>query len=294
VKKSLLAAALLAATVPATAALHVVATTSSMGVLVKSVAGDSVKLTVLAPPDRDAHMIQARPSMMVALRNADLLVSVGAELEIGWLPAALGGANNGKILPGTPGYFEAAAQIELIETGRAADRAQGDVHPMGNPHVYMDPERMAQVAEALAGRLASLDAGNADRYRAGAASFRKAVEARVPGWKQKAAGATGVIAFHKDVNYLAALLGVPVLGFVEPLPGVPPTAAHLKELTDRLKGKKGAILYTDYQPGQGPDFLSRNLGWPKVRLPLEPAVGASAEEYLKLIDRWVDGVASGK
>ncbi len=293
-KKSLLAAALLSAALPATAALNVVATTSSMGVLVRSVAGDSVKLTVLAPPDRDVHVIQARPSMMVALRNADLFVSVGAELEIGWLPAALQGANNGKILPGTPGYFEAAAQVELIETGRAADRSQGDVHPMGNPHVYMDPPRMADIAEALAGRLSSLDAANAAKYRGGAAAFRKAVESRLPGWKQKAAGAKGVLLFHKDLNYLTTLLGVPVLGYIEPLPGIPPTAAHLKELTDRLKGQKGVILYTSFQPGQGPDFLSRNLGWPRVQLALEPAVGASAEEYLNLIGQWVDGVASGK
>lgn len=293
-KESLLAAALLAATVPASAALNVVATTSSMGVLVKSVAGDSVKLTVLAPPDRDVHVLQARPSMLVALRNANLLVSVGAELEAGWLPAALQGASNGRILPGTHGYFEAAAQVPLIEGAMAADRAQGDVHPVGNPHVYMDPPRMADIADALARRLASLDAANAARFLGGAAAFRKAVETRLPGWKQKAAGAKGVLAFHKDVNYLTTLLGVPVLGYVEPLPGTPPTAAHLRQLTDRFKGQKGVILFTDYQPGQGPDFLSRNLGWPKVRLPLEPSVGASAEEYLKLIDRWVDGVASGK
>jgi zinc/manganese transport system substrate-binding protein len=294
VKKLLLSAALLGLAHGAPAATSVVATTSSMGVLVKAVGGDAVKLTVLAPPDRDAHTLQARPSMMVALRNAELLVAVGAELEIGWLPAALQGANNGKILPGTPGYFEAAAQVDLIEGGKAADRSQGDVHPMGNPHVYMDPVRMAQVADALAGRLASLDPANAGRYRSGAAAFRAAVEARVPAWKQKATGARGILPFHKDVNYLAALLGVPVLGYVEPLPGIPPTAAHLSELTGRLKGQKGVVLYTDYQPGQGPDFMARNLGWPKARLPLEPAVGASAEDYLKLMDRWVDGVASGK
>jgi zinc/manganese transport system substrate-binding protein len=294
VKKLLLSAALLGLAHGAPAATSVVATTSSMGVLVKAVGGDAVKLTVLAPPDRDAHTLQARPSMMVALRNAELVVAVGAELEIGWLPAALQGANNGKILPGTPGYFEAAAQVDLIEGGKAADRSQGDVHPMGNPHVYMDPVRMAQVADALAGRLASLDPANAGRYRSGAAAFRAAVEARVPTWKQKATGARGILPFHKDVNYLAALLGVPVLGYVEPLPGIPPTAAHLSELTGRLKGQKGVVLYTDYQPGQGPDFMARNLGWPKARLPLEPAVGASAEDYLKLMDRWVDGVASGK
>jgi zinc/manganese transport system substrate-binding protein len=294
VKKALLSATLLGLAFGAPAATNVVATTSSMGVLVKAVGGDAVKLTVLAPPDRDAHSLQARPSMMVALRSADLLVAVGAELEIGWLPAALQGAGNGRILPGSPGYFEAAAQVGLIEAGAPADRSQGDVHPMGNPHLYMDPVRMAAVSEALAGRLASLDAPNAVRYRSAAAAFRAAVDARVAGWKQKAAGAKGIVAFHKDVNYLAAFLGVPVLGYVEPLPGIPPTAAHLSALTARLKGQKGVILYTDYQPGQGPDFLSRNLGWPKARLPLEPAVGASGEEYLKLIDRWVDGVASGK
>ena len=291
---ALAAVLLLSASFPASAALNVVATTSSMGVLVKAVGGDAVRLTVLAPPDRDVHVLQARPNMMVALRNAGLLVAVGAELEVGWLPAALKGAGNGGVLPGSPGYFEAAAQVPLLEGGRAADRAQGDVHPMGNPHVYMDPERMARVAAALAERLATLDPAGASSYRSGATAFAKAVDARVPAWKAKAAGAGGIVAFHKDVVYLAALLGVPVAGYVEPLPGIPPTAAHLSDLTTRLKGKKGVILYTDFQPGKGPEFLSRNLGWPQVRLPLEPPVGATAEEYLKLIDRWVDAVASGK
>jgi zinc/manganese transport system substrate-binding protein len=133
-----LAAALLAlfplATRPACAAVNVVATTSSMGMLARTVGGDAVKVTVLSPPDRDAHFLLARPSMMVALRRADLLVAVGAELEVGWLPAAIQGASNPKILPGQPGYFEGAAQIELIDVGQAADRSKGDVHPMGNPH----------------------------------------------------------------------------------------------------------------------------------------------------------------
>ncbi|MCC6129644.1 MAG: zinc ABC transporter substrate-binding protein [Acidobacteria bacterium] len=292
--KTFFASLLLTLAVPATAALNVVATTSSMGMLVRSVGGDAVKITVMAPPDRDAHKLQARPSMMVALRNADLLVAVGAELEVGWLPAALEGAGNGKIQPGSGGYFEAAAQVPLLEAGKPADRAQGDVHPAGNPHLYLDPPRMATIAEALAGRLASVDPKNAERYRQGAAAFRKAVEARVPGWKQKAAGVNGVVPYHKDVNYLAALLNVPVLGYVEPLPGIPPTAAHLKDLTSRLQGQKGVILYTDYQSDQGPAFLAKNLGWPKVRLPLEPALEATGEDYLKLMDRWVDGIASGK
>ena len=119
--------------VSAGAALNVVATTSSMGMLARAVGGEAVKITVLSPPDRDAHYLLARPSMMVALRRADLLVAVGADLEVAWLPEALRGASRPEDLPGQSGYFEGAAQIDLIETGQAADRARGDVHPAGTP-----------------------------------------------------------------------------------------------------------------------------------------------------------------
>lgn len=135
-------------------ALQVVATTASMGMLARTVGGPQVQVSELAPPDRDAHMLQARPSMLRALRDAQLVVAVGAELEIGWLPAAISGAANGAIAPGRPGYFEAAAQVPLLDAGLAADRAQGDVHPGGNPHVNLDPLRMAAISKALAERLA--------------------------------------------------------------------------------------------------------------------------------------------
>lgn len=293
-KKTLLLSALLSAALPATAALKVVATTSSMGMLASAVGGADVTVTVLAPPDRDPHTLQARPSMMMALRAADLLVAVGAELEAGWLPAAQQGAGNPKLLPGNPGYFEAAAQVPLLEAGAAADRSQGDVHPMGNPHLPLDPERMTAVAGALAGRLAALDPAHAPGYRSRAEGFGRAVGARLSGWKEKAKGVPGIVAYHKDVNYLAAFLGVPVIGYVEPLPGVPPSASYLKELTDRLKGKKGVVVLTDYQPAKGPGFVAKALGWPTVRLPIEPPAGADADGYLSLLDRWVEGIASGK
>jgi zinc/manganese transport system substrate-binding protein len=281
----------LAAT-PAPAAVRVVATTSSMGMLARTVGGDAVKITVLSPPDRDAHFLLARPSMMVALRRADLLVAVGADLEVGWLPAALRGANNGKILPGQPGYFEGAAQIELLEVGDAPDRSRGDVHPAGNPHYYMDPERMGQVALALAGRLAALDAENAESYRANAEAFAQATAARVPGWKEQAAGAPGVIFYHKDGNYLARLLDVPILAYVEPLPGIPPTASHLREVVQRLEGKMGIILYNTYHSKDGPQFLARNLGWEERQLQLEVDLDADGTAYLDHIDGWVSAVAS--
>jgi zinc/manganese transport system substrate-binding protein len=232
--------------------------------------------------------------MMVALRRADLLVAVGAELEVGWLPAAIQGASNPKILPGQSGYFEGAAQIDLIEVGQAADRSKGDVHPMGNPHYYMDPERMGRAAQALAGRLAALDPVNASRFQSNAAAFAKAVADRVPGWKQRAASAPGAVLYHKDTNYLTALLNVPILGYVEPLPGIPPTAAHLQDLVRSLSGKKGVILYNTFQSGDGPGFLARNLGWKTQQLQLECGLDATGPAYLDHVDRWVSAVAAGK
>jgi zinc/manganese transport system substrate-binding protein len=278
----------------AAAALNVVATTSSMGMLARTVGGDAVKITVLSPPDRDAHYLLARPSMMMALRRADLLVAVGAELEVGWLPAALQGASNSKILPGQTGYFEGAAQVDLIEKGQAADRSRGDVHPMGNPHIYMDPERMAQVARALAQRLSRLDPGHATTFAANADAFAAAVAARLPGWKAAAAGSPGIVAYHKDVNYLTELLGVPILGYVEPLPGIPPTASHLQELVRGLTGKKGIILYNSFQSSDGPGFLAKSLGWKTRQLQLEVDLGADGKGYLHHIDEWVAAIAEGR
>jgi len=276
------------------AAVNVVATTSSMGMLARTVGGDSLKITVLSPPDRDAHYLLARPSMMVALRRADLLLAVGAELEIGWLPAALQGASNPKILPGQSGYFEGAAQIDLIDKAEAANRARGDVHPTGNPHFYMDPERVSQVARALAGRLGALDPPHATDYPARADAFASAVAEKVPGWKAEAGGAPGVVAYHKDINYLTELLGVPILGYVEPLPGIPPTASHLQELLRSLSGKKGVILYNSFQSSDGPKYLAKALGWETRQLPLEVALGADGSAYLKHIDAWVSAIASAK
>jgi zinc/manganese transport system substrate-binding protein len=232
--------------------------------------------------------------MMIALRRADLLVAVGAELEVGWLPVAIQGANNARIVPGQPGYFEGAAQIALLEVGAVADRARGDVHPLGNPHYYMDPLRMGIVARALAGRLAELDEGNGAAYRSNAESFERMVNERLSRWRSMAVNAPGIVFYHKDGNYLAALLDIPILGYVEPLPGIPPTASHLRELVQRLSGRRGVILYNSYHSSNGPDFLARNLEWPKAQLQLEVALHSDAKGYLEHIERWVAAIASAK
>jgi zinc/manganese transport system substrate-binding protein len=274
--------------------MNVVATTSSMGMLVRTIGGDAVKVTILAPPDRDAHYLLAKPSMLLALRRADLLVAVGADLEVGWLPAALQNSNNPRILPGQNGYFEGAAQIALLEKSQAADRSRGDVHPVGNPHYYMDPLRMAQVGKALAARLAALSPGNAAKFTANADAFGRVAADRVPEWRKQVAAAPGAIFFHQDANYLAQLLGIPILGYVEPLPGIPPTASNLRDLVQRLKGRAGVIIYNTFHPSDGPEFLAKSLGWKAYRLQLEVNLDADGKAYLDHIGEWVAAIASAR
>ena len=275
------------------AALDVVASSSSTGALVREIAGEQANLTILAPPDRNLHHLQARPSMIRALRGADLVVALGADLEVGWLPLAINPSTNPRIQPGNAGYFEAAAQVSLLDVGGPADRALGDVHPTGNPHVNMDPVRMAQVATALAERLATLDSEHAADYRGRAQAFSKRVDERVAGWRQQLNNPPGVVSFHKDVIYLLDRFKVPFWGTLEPVPGVPPTASHIRSLITELNGKTGMVLSTTYQPEQASASVAEALGWGQVRLPLEPPLDADGNGYLEHMQRWIDAMVAG-
>jgi zinc/manganese transport system substrate-binding protein len=274
--------------------LDVVTTSSTGALLVREVAGAHANVTVLGPPDRDLHYLQARPSMMRALRSADLLVAVGADLEIGWLPVAIRQATNTMIQPGRRGYFEFAAHVELVDVGGVADRSLGDVHPFGNPHVHMDPVRVAILANALADRFAELDPEHASHFRQHATAFVETIEAKLPEWRQRAAGAPGAVLFHQDANYLFYRLDVPIHGFLEPVPGIPPTASHIKALTESLQGQRGVVIHTTFQPEQAPEALGRALDWPVSRLSLEPPLGSTGADYLAHVEQWVDVIVSGR
>jgi zinc/manganese transport system substrate-binding protein len=279
--------ALLASALPAAAALQVAATTPNMGMLARAVGGEHVEIVVLAPGDRDVHHLEARPSMMVGLRRADLVVAVGAELESSWLLAALQGAGNPGILPGRPGYFEAAAAVVLDDAGAPADRALGDVHPMGNPHIYFDPLRMGVAAEALAAQLGVLDPANAAAFTAAAAEFAARMQEETEGWRSRVAGAPGVLLQHKDAVYLMRRLGVPVRGYLEPLPGIPPTARHISELVAELRGQDGIIMHMVYEPSQGARRVGTELGWPVHQMRNNVPVDGTLDDYVALIESWV-------
>ena len=271
--------------------VRVSATTTSMAMLAREIGGQHVKVTALAPSNRDVHYLQAKPSMINSLRRSDLLVAVGGELEAGWLPVAISSAANGRILPGQSGYFEAAAQVSLLGSEQSADRALGDIHPMGNPHINLDPVRMATVAAALAERLTQIDPAHASDYRTAAATFNQRIQDRLPGWLAAAAEAPGAILYHTSADYLMTLLDVHLHGYIEPFPGIPPTGRHLKQLLQNAKGQRGVIIFQDFQPDKGPKFLARELGWPVHELPIDPPLQATLEDYLTLIDSWVAALA---
>jgi zinc/manganese transport system substrate-binding protein len=273
--------------------LNVVASSSSTGALVREIGGDQVRLTILAPPDRDLHYLQARPGMMRALRRADLVTSLGADLEIGWLPVAIQQAANPAILPGRAGYFEAAAHVELDDATGTADRALGDVHPLGNPHVNMDPERMVTISLALADRLGELDSDNARQYTARAEAFGERVRERMIEWRARIDPELQVVLYHRDAKYLLDLFEIPLLGLVEPVPGIPPSGAHIKQLTERLTGRYGIIIHTPYQSASAPRALADATGWQRIQLQLEPPLDADGEGYLAHIDNWVAALARG-
>jgi len=275
------------------AEMNVAATTTTMGMIAREVGGDVVNVTDLTPPDRDVHFLQARPSIMAGVRRADLLIAMGAELEVGWLPAAIQGANNRRVYPGQPGYFEAAQHIELIEVGGPADRGLGDVHPEGNPHFNLDPVRVGQVALALAEHMGTMNPERSEYFRGNAERFVQEIDERMPQWRARTEGAIGILSYHRDVNYLASRFDVPLLGSIEPLPGVPPTARHLRDLVSQMRDREGTIVYMIFQPERGPRFMAEQLGWPTVTMRLEPPLGSTANDFFDHIDAWV-GAISGE
>src|SRR5260221_8274055 len=205
---TLLYVALLLAVQPAFAALNIFACTPEWGALAKELGGAKASVYVATNALQDPHRVEARPSLIARARGADLLVCTGAQLEIGWLPLVLSQAGNAKIQVGQPGYFEAARYVTMLEVPSSIDRAQGDIHPGGNPHIHLDPRNIAKIAVALSERMAQLDAPEANNYRARAKAFLERWQQALVRWEQQTAPLKGMplIVYHKNMTYLIALL----------------------------------------------------------------------------------------
>ncbi len=272
---------------PASAALRVLACEPEWGSLVQELAGDKVSVTSATTALQDAHHIEARPSLIARARNADLVICTGSELEIGWLPLLLRQSGNERIQPGKPGYLEASQLVPRLEIPKALDRALGDIHPEGNPHIQLDPRNIAKVAQVLGDRLVQLDPANAETYHSRTAAFLARWNTAIKRWEAEAAPLKGLttVVYHQNMSYLNAWLGMREVGSLEPKPGVPPTAAHLAELVGRMQAAPAkVIVYVAYNNPQAAQFLSERTRIPAVMLPFTVGGSDKAKDLFGLFD----------
>jgi zinc/manganese transport system substrate-binding protein len=285
---TLFAALLLAAAARADAALNVITTTSDLAAIVTEVGGDKVTVESLARGYQDPHFVEAKPSFVLKLNKADLLVLVGRDLEIGWLPPLITQSRNGKIQPGADGYFDASQGVKILDlpTGQVT-RAMGDVHPQGNPHYWLDPENGRRIAKAIQAKLSQKDPANAAYYGQRAADFDRRVSEAQTRWKSLMAPYKGlkVVTYHRSWSNFADAFGLDVIGFVEPKPGIPPTPQHTLDVIQAMRAQNvKLILVEPYFDTKTPNSIASQTGGKVLVLP--PSVGGvnGAGDYLKLFD----------
>jgi zinc/manganese transport system substrate-binding protein len=281
-----LAAALFIAQ-PAQAALRVLATTADWGSLTTELGGDKVDVYTATSALEDVHHVNAKPSLVARARTADLVVANGGDLEIGWLPVLLQESGNPKIQPGTLGYFEATSAVRLLDIPSAVDRSMGDIHPLGNPHIQLDPRYVAVVAKALTARLAAIDPANAAYYQARGVDFQARWQQAMTRWDAEAAPLKGVpvVVVSIELRYLCRWLGLNQLAAIEPKPGVPPSAGYLAELVAKLTADKPKmILRSAFNTPQSAEWLSQKIGVPVVLLPFSVGGTPEAKDFFGLFD----------
>lgn len=268
-------------------ALEVFACEPEWGALVQELGGERVSVYVATTAFQNPHRLQAKPSLLARARRANLVVCTGAELEIGWLPAVLRQSGNSAIQPNQRGYFEAATHVPLLEIPTVLDRAAGDVHAAGNPHIQTDPRNIARVATALAKRLAEVDPSGAELYQARYADFEKRWNDALKRWEREAAPLKGsaVVVHHKGFTYLEDWLGLREVTTLEPKPGVEPSSAHLANVLEQLQRQPAKMIvrsvYNDARPSE---WLSGRAKIPIVVLPGTVGGSDKAKDLFGLFD----------
>lgn len=271
----------------AAADVNVFATVPEWAALAREIGGDKLQVYSATTAFQDPHRIEAKPSLLAKARQAQLVIAVGADLEIGWLPLVLRDSGNSAIQPGRPGYFEASGYVQRRDVPATLDRAQGDVHAAGNPHVHLDPHNVLKVGEALSTRLADIDPANAPAYRAGYAAFATRWQSAIARWEKQAAPLRGVpvLVHHASFVYLAHWLGLQEVGTLEPKPGVEPGSAQLTALLVRQQTRPARmVLRTAYQQDGPSLWIAGKTGIPAVMLPYTVGGTAEASDLFRLFD----------
>jgi zinc/manganese transport system substrate-binding protein len=285
--KALSLSVFLVTTQTAYAALNVFACEPEWGALAQELGGDKVTVFTATNAMQDVHHIEAKPSLVAQLRKADLLVCTGSELEIGWLPILLRQAGNSNVLAGKSGNFEAAHYVRMLEIPSRLDRADGDVHAGGNPHIQTDPRNIAKVGDALAQRLAETDAPNAAFYQARHKDFAQRWQEATKRWEAQAAPLKGVaiVVQHKGFPYLEDWLSLHEVATLEPKPGVEPTSSHLSEVLTQLQHEPAKmVIRAAYNSDRPSQWLSEKAKIPAVALPFTVGGSDRAKDLFSLFD----------
>ncbi|HET9454740.1 MAG TPA: metal ABC transporter substrate-binding protein [Gemmatimonadaceae bacterium] len=257
------------------AQLKVVTSTTDLASIAKSVGGSRVTVSHVSEGYQDPHFAEAKPSFLLRMRDADVFAFVGLDLEIGWMPLLVDGARNPKIRPGGTGHVDVSAAIQVLDAQRNADRSQGDVHPLGNPHYWLDPDNGRKIARLFDRKFSELAPSRSAEFSKNRQEFETRLNAAEKGWQDELAVIKGkpVVAFHTSWKYLAEYTGMKIVGFMEPKPGVPPSPSHLAGLILQIRrtGAK-AIIMEPFYSRKDADFVASKTGAKVLVLP--PSVGA--------------------
>ena len=293
--KILIALLLLGVTLSARATVNVLACEPEWGALTQELGGDKVAIYTATTALQDPHRIQARPSLIARARSADLLVCTGSELEVGWLPILLRQSGNANIQPGKPGYFEAASYVRKLEIPTRLDRAEGDVHIGGNPHIQTDPRNFLPVADELTQRLTHIDPANAAFYTARHSAFVEHWKAAIQQWEAMAMPLKGVsiVVQHKGFPYLENWLGLRQVATLEPQPGVEPSSGYLAEVLAQLQRQPAKmVIRAAYNDGRASEWLAERGKIPVVVLPFTVGADAQSKDLFGLFDVTVQRLLS--
>jgi zinc/manganese transport system substrate-binding protein len=272
--------ALTLSTAPAHAAVKVVATLPWIGSLAKEIGKDKVDVTTLVKVSQDPHSIEAKPSMIAAVRRANIFMYNGLDLEVGYLPILMEAAKNPAINPGNAGNLNCSVYVATREKQAAPSRDHGDVHPLGNPHYHLSPLNIRSVAVGMGERLAKVDQANAEFYRGNAARFSAQVDRKIKEWQGRKLKGKQFVSQHKFFEYLAAEYGFRILGYLEEKPGIPPSSAHIQTLIAGIaRQKPDAILSTEYHDQKVAQFVSSKTGVKTIIVPHDVGAGGSKDWF---------------
>lgn len=286
-KKILTTLLILFFAVSAQAKLKVVATLPVFASIAQEIGKDQVEIVTLGKSNHDPHFIDPKPSYVVALSNADVLIHGGLELESGWLPPLLTQSRNTKISPHALANIDMSLGLAILEipTGKV-DRSSGDIHPSGNPHVWMDPRNVLVMSRSLAKKLSQILPAQEAFFMKNSESFNQELQEKIAVWEALVQGIKGqkIITYHKSFSYLAAWLELDVVGTIEPKPGIPPSTAHVDALIELAKTKPVmAVVSEDFYPKKMPEYLSEKLSKPFLHLPTQPQAGESYIHFMESI-----------